>query len=83
MTNFIFANTWEENQEAFKTRKLAIIPVGSSEQHGPTLPVGTDWIVAEYLAKMVGDCGDFCDDAYRPRHCEVRGGRYLSEPVHA
>ena len=35
MTNFIFENTWEENQEALKTKKLAIIPVGSSEQHGP------------------------------------------------
>ena len=30
MTNFIFENTWEENQEALKTKKLAIIPVGSS-----------------------------------------------------
>ena len=32
MTNFIFENTWEENQEALKKKKkLAIIPVGSSE----------------------------------------------------
>lgn len=54
MTNFIFENTWEENQAALQTKKLAIIPVGSSEQHGPALPVGTDWIIAQYLAKMVG-----------------------------
>lgn len=51
MTNFIFENTWEENQEALKTKKLAIIPVGSSEQHGPALPVGTDWMIAQYLAQ--------------------------------
>lgn len=31
MSNFIFENTWEENQEALKAKKLAIIPVGSSE----------------------------------------------------
>ena len=37
MSNFIYENTWEENQEAMKTKKLAIIPVGSSEQHGPAL----------------------------------------------
>ena len=55
MSNFIFENTWEENQEALKTKKLAIIPVGSTEQHGPALPVGTDWIVAEYLAKKFLD----------------------------
>ena len=58
MSNFIFENTWEENQEALKTKKLAIIPVGSTEQHGPALPVGTDWIVAEYLAKKVGEKTD-------------------------
>ena len=54
MTNFIFENTWEENEEAIRTKKLAIIPVGSTEQHGPALPVGTDWIIAQYLAEMVG-----------------------------
>ena len=55
MSNFIYENTWEENQEAMKTKKLAIIPVGSSEQHGPALPVGTDWIIADYLARRVGE----------------------------
>ncbi|KMZ52797.1 creatininase family protein [Dorea sp. D27] len=54
MTNFIFENTWEENEEAVKTKKLAIIPVGSTEQHGPALPVGTDWMVARYLAEQIG-----------------------------
>lgn len=58
MTNFIFENTWEENQEALKTKKLAIIPVGSSEQHGPALPVGTDWMIAQYLARKVGEKTD-------------------------
>lgn len=48
----------EENQEAFKTRKLAIIPIGSSEQHGLALPIGTDWIIAQYLAKMFGERTD-------------------------
>lgn len=32
------------------TRLLAVIPVGSIEQHGPYLPLGTDSIVAENLA---------------------------------
>ncbi|MHB9131830.1 MAG: creatininase family protein [Armatimonadota bacterium] len=32
---------------------LAILPLGSVEQHGPCLPIGTDWVVADYLGKGV------------------------------
>ncbi|HEY3418569.1 MAG TPA: creatininase family protein [Armatimonadota bacterium] len=32
---------------------LAILPLGSIEQHGPCLPIGTDWLVAGYVAKEV------------------------------
>ena len=53
MGNFIFENTWQENKEAFAQKKLAIVPVGSTEQHGPALPVGTDWMIAEYFAREV------------------------------
>jgi creatinine amidohydrolase len=31
----------------------AIVPVGSMEQHGPHLPVSTDALIAEYVAKQV------------------------------
>ena len=54
MTNFIYENTWQENCELFKTKKVAVIPVGSNEQHGPALPTGTDWMLAEYLGREVG-----------------------------
>ena len=45
--------TWQEAKETFKTVKLGIIPTGSMEQHGPHLPLGTDFIIADYLAKEV------------------------------
>jgi len=39
---------------------MAILPIGSIEQHGPHLPIGTDWIFAEEDAKRiagkVGNC---------------------------
>ncbi len=54
MSNLIYENTWEENDELFEKRKVAIVPVGSNEQHGPALPVGTDWMIAEHLAKAIG-----------------------------
>jgi creatinine amidohydrolase len=34
---------------------VAIVPIGSTEQHGPHLPTGTDHIVAWELAKSVGE----------------------------
>ncbi len=58
MSIFIHENTWHENESAFREKKVAIIPVGSTEQHGPALPVGTDWIIAEYLAKRIGESTD-------------------------
>ncbi|MFP3203323.1 MAG: creatininase family protein [Sulfolobus sp.] len=33
--------------------KVSLIPVGSIEQHGPHLPMGTDAIIAEEIAKRV------------------------------
>ena len=35
--------------------ELAIIPVGSVEQHGPHLPVMTDWVIATELGKRVAE----------------------------
>jgi creatinine amidohydrolase len=50
--------TWEEAKETFKGTKMAIIPTGSTEQHGPHLPLGTDFLVAEYFAKKVAEKAD-------------------------
>ena len=35
--------------------EIAVIPVGSLEQHGPHLPVMTDWAIAMELGKRVAD----------------------------
>lgn len=32
---------------------IVFLPVGATEQHGPHLPIGTDWMMAEYMAKRV------------------------------
>jgi creatinine amidohydrolase len=44
--------TWEDIKEKIaESRGTIIIPVGSTEQHGPHLPVGTDTMVANALAE--------------------------------
>ena len=47
--------TWMEVEDYLKTSKGIILPIGSTEQHGPTGLIGTDAICAEAIAKGVGD----------------------------
>ncbi|MFZ0842637.1 MAG: creatininase family protein [Nitrosotalea sp.] len=42
-----------------KNKKVAIIPVGSIEQHGSHLPVSTDSDIVAYIAKQVSDKNGF------------------------
>lgn len=43
--------TWTEVDEAMKERPVAIVPVGSTEAHGPHLPVSTDTVIAMEMAR--------------------------------
>jgi creatinine amidohydrolase len=52
----VFGMTEHDFQNAIKKKtRRAIIPVGSLEQHGNHLPVSTDSLIAEYLARMVAE----------------------------
>ncbi|HID55836.1 TPA: creatininase family protein [Candidatus Poribacteria bacterium] len=46
-------NSWEEVAEA--DVEIAILPIGSIEQHGRHLPLGTDWLIADRWAKELGE----------------------------
>lgn len=46
--------TWIEIESYLKNSKTIIIPIGSTEQHGPTGAIGTDAMTAEAIAKRVG-----------------------------
>ena len=58
MTKRLKDMTWEEAREALETNRLGIIPTGSIEQHGPHLPLGTDFLIADCLAKRVSEKTD-------------------------
>ncbi len=47
--------TWPEVEKYLETNQGIIIPIGSTEQHGPTGLIGTDAICAEAIAKGVGE----------------------------
>ena len=53
-------STWHEI-EAYLTRSRGIImPIGSTEQHGPNGLIGTDALCAEVIARGVGEAADAC-----------------------
>lgn len=45
--------TWTDVEDYVKTCDMVIIPIGSTEQHGPHLPLGTDSYIATNVAKMI------------------------------
>lgn len=47
--------TWEEAKALFKETDIAIIPVGSQEQHGPALPLDNDAFQAETISHLVAN----------------------------
>src|SRR5881398_454110 len=50
--------TWIEVEAYLKSSRGIILPIGSTEQHGPTGLIGTDAICAEIIARGVGEaCG--------------------------
>jgi creatinine amidohydrolase len=47
--------SWTDAEKLFKETDVALIPVGSTEQHGPHNPLGTDHLVAAALSRAVGE----------------------------
>jgi creatinine amidohydrolase len=47
--------TWWEAEKRFRERSLAIVPVGSMEQHGLHLGIGSDWLQAWEISRRVGE----------------------------
>ncbi len=50
--------TWPEAKEAIGTARVALLPVGAIEQHGPHLPLGTDGFIATRIAGNVAKQDD-------------------------
>lgn len=49
--------SWVQARDAFSSATVALLPVGSTEQHGPHLPLGTDWMTAQEIARRAGKKG--------------------------
>ena len=47
--------SWKDAKQMFDEYDVIIVPVGSTEQHGPHNPLGTDHLIASAFSKVVGD----------------------------
>lgn len=46
--------TWVEAESIFREYDIVVIPLGArTKEHGPHLPLNTDYLIAEYLAEKV------------------------------
>jgi creatinine amidohydrolase len=50
--------TWPEVEDYLRQSRGIILPIGSTEQHGPIGLIGTDAICAEAIARGVGEAAD-------------------------
>ncbi|MFB6143600.1 MAG: creatininase family protein [Halorientalis sp.] len=78
--------TWPELGEYFADESLALVPVGSTEQHGPHLPEATDAIIAEGFAREAARrtgflCTPTVNVGVSPHHRQFHGTMWVDAPV--
>src|ERR1700694_5229866 len=56
--NFLPDMTWPEVQDLLTRTDMVILPVTSLEQHGPQLPIGTDYCIGIEEAKLIAQRTD-------------------------
>ncbi len=82
----VAAQTWPELGEYVANESVAVVPLGSTEQHGPHLPLATDHLIAEALASEAADrtgflCTPTVDVGVSPHHRQFHGTLWVDAPV--
>lgn len=80
------AESWPDLGSYFESKSLALVPMGSTEQHGPHLPEGTDHLIAEALAEAAAErsgylCTPTIDVGVSPHHRQFHGTMWVDAPV--
>ncbi len=58
MTRYLARMTWTQVAEALARRPVVLIPLGALEPHGPHMPMGLDFLVAEHMAAAAAERTD-------------------------
>jgi creatinine amidohydrolase len=83
---YIADETWPELGDYFATESLAMVPLGSTEQHGPHLPLATDHLIAEAFAREAADrtgylCTPTINVGVSPHHRQFHGTMWVDAPT--
>ncbi|EMA07111.1 creatininase family protein [Haloferax denitrificans] len=82
---YIADQTWPELGDYVAESSLAVVPLGSTEQHGPHLPLATDHLIAEALAREAADrtgflCTPTVNVGVSPHHRQFHGTMWVDPP---
>jgi len=78
--------TWPEAGAALADTSTALVPIGSTEQHGPHLPLSTDHVIAEGFARTAADragvvCAPTVTVGVSPHHRQFHGTMSVDAPT--
>jgi len=82
---YIADETWPELGDYFDDESLALVPLGSTEQHGPHLPLATDHLIAEALASEAAERTGYLrtptiNVGVSPHHRQFNGTMWVDAP---
>ena len=82
---YLADEAWPDLETYFEAESLAIVPLGSTEQHGPHLPLATDHLIAEGLAREAAErsgylCTPTIDVGVSPHHRQFHGTMWVDAP---
>ena len=83
---YLADEAWPDLGAYFEAESLAIVPLGSTEQHGPHLPEGTDHIIAEGFARAAAEetgflCTPTINVGVSPHHRQFHGTMWVDAPA--
>ena len=83
---YVADRTWPELGDYVAEESVAVVPLGSTEQHGPHLPLATDHLIAEGLAREAADrtgflCTPTVNVGVSPHHRQFHGTMWVDAPV--
>jgi creatinine amidohydrolase len=82
---YLADQTWPELGDYVAEESLAVVPLGSTEQHGPHLPLSTDHKIAEGIAREAADragylCTPTVNVGVSPHHKQFHGTMWADPP---
>ncbi|SDC55927.1 creatininase family protein [Natrinema hispanicum] len=83
---YLADEAWPDLETYFDSESLALVPLGSTEQHGPHLPEATDHLIAEALAREAADrtgylCTPTINVGVSGHHRQFHGTMWVDPPA--